>query len=158
MALRRIPYSDLEPLVREHLSVEEDAGTVFLTGKLRAAKRRGYLTRGELEAVCRWKSARAIRYIRANSHYRVRTVTGAALATGNEERRLEALLQLDGVSVAMASAVLTLLDPKRYGVIDIRVWQLLYAMGAVTENPKGVQLRAKNWLQFLAILRRLSSS
>src|SRR6185436_5539613 len=71
--------------------------------------------------------------------------------------RLEALLQLEGVSVAMASAVLMLLDPKRYGVIDIRVWQFLYATGAVSENEKGVHFSLKNWLQFLAILRRLST-
>ena len=70
---------------------------------------------------------------------------------------MEALLQLQGVSVPMASALLTLLDPKRYGVIDIRVWQLLYAVGAVSENPRGVQFSLKNWLRFLAILRHHAS-
>jgi hypothetical protein len=39
-----------------------------------------------------------------------------------------------GVSVPMASALLTLLDPKRYGVIDIRVWQLLHRMGTSEEG------------------------
>jgi hypothetical protein len=34
----------------------------------------------------------------------------------------------------MASALLTLLDPKRYGVIDIRVWQLLHRMGTSEEG------------------------
>ena len=70
---------------------------------------------------------------------------------------MEALLQLQGVSVPMASALLTLLDPKRYGVIDIRVWQLLHAIGAVGENPRGAQFSLKNWLQFLVILRHHAS-
>jgi len=57
----------------------------------------------------------------------------------------------------MASAVLMFLDPKRYGVIDIRAWQLLHAERAVSENAKGTKFTLKQWLQFLGILRRLSS-
>jgi hypothetical protein len=157
VALKRRRYGSLSSLVRRHLSVEEDERTTLLSRKLRAAKRRGYLTRGELAAVCRWKSARAINRIRANNHHRLRAATSAALATRSEQGRLEALLQLKGVSVPMASAILMLLDPMRYGVIDIRVWQLLYDVGAVSENPRGTAFSLENWLQFLAILRRLSS-
>jgi thermostable 8-oxoguanine DNA glycosylase len=157
VGLRRLPYERLEPLLREHLSTEEDARAAVLSKELRVARRRGYLTQGELEAVCRWKSARAVGHIRANNHHRVRAATHAALETRDERGRLEALLQLKGVSVPMASAVLMLLDPKRYGVIDIRVWQLLYAVGAVSENRRGVHFSPKNWLQFLAIVRDFSS-
>jgi hypothetical protein len=56
----------------------------------------------------------------------------------------------------MASAVLTLVDPRRYGVIDIRVWQLLHARGAVTRNAAGVGLGAGNWQQFLAVIRHFA--
>jgi len=152
-ALKRLPYRTLERLIEANLSLREDERTESLCRTLRVAKRRGYLTAGELAAVCRWKSARAIRHIRANTHHRVRAATRAALATRSEAGRLAALLQLHGVSVPMASALLTLVDPRRYGVIDIRVWQLLHAMGSVRENPRGVGFSAKNWLQFLAILR-----
>ena len=157
MALKRLLYEGLEPLIREHLSLEEDERTALLCAELRSARRRGYLRKAELEAVCRWKSARAIAHIRANDHRRVRAATGAALATRSERGRMEALLQLQGVSVPMASAILTLIDPKRYGVIDIRVWQLLYAVGAVGENRRGLAFSLKNWLQFLAILRHHSA-
>jgi thermostable 8-oxoguanine DNA glycosylase len=157
MGLRRLRGKALEPLVRKHLPAREDEETAELCRRLRAARRRGYLTVGELVAACRWKSPRPIRYIRANSHHRVRAATCAALATRSEALRLEALLRLDGVSVPTASAVLMLLDPKRYGVIDIRVWQLLHAVGAVTENRKGSHFSTGQWLQFLSILRHLSS-
>jgi hypothetical protein len=154
-SLRR---QDLEPLVRRHLSLEEDEGTARLSRRLQAARRRGYLTPSELEAVCRWKSARAIWHIRANTHHQVRAATSAALATRGERQRIDALLQLRGVSVPMASAVLTLLHPRRYGVIDIRVWQLLHRIGAVNGNAKGTSLTRGNWLEFLSVLRALSSS
>jgi hypothetical protein len=82
--------------------------------------------------------------------------TALALGTRSEARRLESLRRLKGVSVPMASAVLTLVDPRRYGVIDIRVWQLLHERGAVTLNAAGVGLSGNNWRQFLAVIRHFA--
>jgi hypothetical protein len=64
-------------------------------------------------------------------------------------------MSLRGVGVPIASSVLTLTNPSRYGVIDIRVWQLLYHMGAVDSNPGGVGLTCTQWNQFLIIIRSL---
>jgi hypothetical protein len=142
--------------VRRHLTPRDDERTILLKRKLRRAKRRGYLTRGELAAVCRWKSPRAIHRVRANNHHRVRAATASALSTRNEAARLNALVRLDGVSVPMASSLLMLLYPHRYGVIDIRVWKLLHRAGAVRGNEKGTGFSLANWLDFLAVVRRLS--
>jgi hypothetical protein len=57
----------------------------------------------------------------------------------------------------MASAILTLLNPRRYGVIDIRVWQLLYGIRAVTKNPSGVGFTFTHWQQFLMIIRQFAA-
>ena len=153
MALKKLPYRKLRILLMHYLSAEEDTETAALIRELQPARARGYLTREELEKVCRWKSARAIHLINRNSVARVRTATRRALTTRSERRRLEALTTLDGVSVAMASAILTLLNPRRYGVIDIRVWQLLYAVGEVTKKSGGVGFNFNNWYQFLMKLR-----
>jgi hypothetical protein len=69
---------------------------------------------------------------------------------------MRALVALRGVSIPMASSVLMLLDPRRYGAIDIRVWQLLQRGGHVAGNPAGVGLRVGHWLQFLALVRDLA--
>ena len=156
MALRTLRYRKIEPLVRDYLSSDEWGATTAVILELRAARDRGYLTLTELEKVCRWKSPRALQYIKSNSALRVRSATKRALATRSERKRLETLLELRGVSVPMASALLMLLDPKRYGVIDIRVWQLLHAMGSVTKKPSGVGFSFANWYQFLMILRYLA--
>jgi hypothetical protein len=153
MALRDVPYKKLEPLIRDHLSVEEDEATAELIKRLRPARQRGYLTPEELAEICKWKSARAIQHIRANTPDQIRVATSTALKTRSERLRLEALLTLRGVSVPMASAILMLLDPKRYGVIDIRVWQLMYKLGAVTKNYGGTNFSFQNWYQFLMIVR-----
>jgi hypothetical protein len=156
MALKTIPYAKVSVLIKDCLSTEEDEETLDLIRRLRQVRARGYLTRGELEAVCRWKSARAIQHIKSNSLSEVRTATRRALATKSERRRLAELTALRGVSVPMASSILMLVDPKRYGVIDIRVWQLLHAIGAVTKKPAGIGFDFNNWYQFLMIVRHFA--
>lgn len=153
MTLRKLPYNRLEPLLRHFLSTEEEESATELIYRLRAARRRGCVTPAQLQAVCYWKSPRAIHHIRSNSPGQVLAATRAALATRSERRRLEALMELRGISVPMASALLMLLDPKRYGVIDIRVWQLLRELGAVKKNAGGVGFGLNNWYQFLMIIR-----
>ena len=137
--------------------VDEDEPTARLVGELRGARLRGHLTLPELEAVCRWKSPRAIRHVRSNSPQAVRDATRRALHSRDEGSRVLALLELKGVSIPMASAALMLLDPRRYAVIDIRVWQLLHRRGYVSGNRAGVGLGVAQWLQFLAIVRGLSA-
>jgi len=157
MALGELPYRTLRPLIRDHLSRTEDAETAALIERLRAARRRGYLTKAELEAACRWKSPRSAGRVRMNPPRRIRAATSVALTAKNEQDRIEALTALQGVSVPSASAILTLLDPVRYGVIDIRVWQLLHRLGLVEGNAAGTKLTRANWERFLAVVRRYAA-
>lgn len=48
MALKKLPYSRLEPLLRENLSVDEEDSATSLIHRLRAAKKRGWFTPSEL--------------------------------------------------------------------------------------------------------------
>lgn len=153
MALTKLPYKRLQHMVGFKLSTVEEAPTAALMNELSAARKRGWLTRAELIKICRWKSARAIRQIRRNQARTVSKVTKAAFSTRSEQKRISLLTSLHGVGVPMASAILTLTNPSRYGVIDIRVWQLLYTMGAVTTNADGVGFGFREWCRFLMIIR-----
>lgn len=143
-------------LVGDFVRTPQRRSAAALIRALRPARKRGYLTPSELERVCRWKSARAIKHIKSNPPSRVRSATRRALATRSEGKRLQELTNLSGVSIPMASAILMLLHPRRYGVIDIRVWQLLHAVGAVTKKSSGVGFSFNNWYQFLMIIRHFS--
>src|SRR5256885_5327800 len=123
-------------------------------GELACVRRRGWFTRGEFLRMCRWKSPRAHRHYASNPAARVRRVSRAVLAARSEHRRLELLTRLRGVSVPTASAILTLIDPRRYGVLDIRAWQLLFGLGAVDRKPAGRGFAPRDWLDYLAGLRR----
>jgi hypothetical protein len=154
MGLHRLPAESLEALIRKHLTRTEDEFTSALVERLGFARERGYLTRGEFKAACRWKSPRSAGHVQRNSHHRVRKATEVALLAAKDRERIEALLALQGVAVPTASAILTLLDPERYGVIDIRVWQLLHRLRLVDGARGGTGLGIQHWEQFLAVIRR----
>jgi len=144
----------LAELLRRERLAEEDEATAALVRALRHVKHAREFTRAELVAMCRWKSPRAQNHYRRNAPATVRKTSREALRARGERDRLERLTSLEGVSVPTASAILTLIDPRRYGVIDIRVWQLLFRLGAVDRKPRGVGFRSADWEQYLSILRR----
>jgi hypothetical protein len=152
--MRRPPYRTLAGLLARELDTAEEPGTRALIRGVRIARRRGRLGRAEFLAMCRWKSPRAMRQYARNSAAAVRGALARTLRARSERVRVEALTALRGVSVPVASAILTLLDPRRYGVLDIRVWQLLYAMKAVGWKPSGRGFTARDWEHYLLALRR----
>jgi hypothetical protein len=151
-----LPIASLRALLRANLSRNENPDTLGLIKRLRPARQRKYLTKSELESVCRWKSPRALSLVRLNNHHRIRAATSAAFAARGEANRIEALISLEGVSIPMASSILMLTWPKRYGVIDIRVWKLLHEEGVVSDNPGGTKFTTLQWCRFLEIVRALS--
>lgn len=89
------------------------------------ARSRGFLSKSDLVAVCRWKSPRALPLIRRNTPAEVEEATAWALCATNERLRIGALLLLQGVSWPMASAILHFFHPDPYPVLDVRAaWSL----------------------------------
>jgi hypothetical protein len=152
MPVRRL-RSSLGTLLRRELVRQEHAPTAALMRDLAGVRARGCFTRGEFERMCRWKSPRAQHLWRRNSAARVRAVSRAVLATRSERRRMELLTGLRGVGVPIASAILTLVDPRRYGVLDIRAWQLLFATRSVAANRRGQGFTIAQWEEYLSALR-----
>jgi hypothetical protein len=156
MAVEITPYESLgELLVREPIA-EEDAPTAKIIKRLKHARVDKELSRGEFLDICYWKSPRGIRRCEKNSATKVEQTTQRVFATRSEEQKIELLTSLEGVSIPTASAILTLTDPANYGVIDIRVWQLLHQLKSVTSNPGGQNFSFRHWCDYLQILRHHS--
>ena len=153
MPVGRPRYATLEALLQGELVRREHPATAMLMRDLAAVRAGGVFTRAEFERMCRWKSPRAQHLWRANSAARIRAVSRAMLATRSERRRMELLTSLRGVGVPIASAILTLIDPRRYGVLDIRCWQLLFAVDSVSTNRRGQGFTIAHWEQYLSALR-----
>ena len=148
-----MPRVPLEVVLRGALVRAEEPVTAALVRDLASVRARGAFTRREFERMCRWKSPRAQHLWRANSASRIAAVSRAVLAAGGERARMEWLTSLRGVGVPMASAILTLVDPRRYGVLDIRAWQFLFATRAVTANRRGQGFTIGQWEEYLGALR-----
>ena len=144
----------LRRFLRKHLIATEDERTASLVRELSHVRRRGHFSRMEFLAMCRWKSPRVIGRCEANSAQMVRSVSRRVYFVSDEAERLGLLTSLGGVGIPTASAILTLTDPGRYGVIDIRAWQELFRLGAVQDRPGGQGFRIEHWLQYLDILRQ----
>jgi hypothetical protein len=153
VAVARLPYPSLDALLAREALSAEDAATDRLIAELRHVRTRGEFSRAEFLRMSRWKSPRAAPHYARNSAAVVRRVSRAVLSTRSERRRMELLTELHGVSIPVASAILTLIEPRRYGVLDIRVWQLLHALGAVDTRPAGRGFAAEDWERYLACLR-----
>jgi hypothetical protein len=91
-----------------------------------AIRRRGYLTRRDLIAICRWKSPRAIRRVESNSPARIRRTTASALAARDEAERIAPLLELAGVGYPTASVILHFCHRDAAPILDVRA---LWALG-----------------------------
>ena len=89
---------------------------------------RGYLLPQELYAIARWKSPRRAELIRHNPAQEIHRLTAEALALKDTDPGGAATLLdgLQGIGIPTASAVLTVVDPRNFGIVDVRVWKTLH--------------------------------
>lgn len=90
------------------------------------AIRGGDYTLANLEAIVRWKSERAVHYLIGNSNEKIRHALAVAAAPeSTTETAVHALLDLHGVDILVASAVLAAIFPDRYAALDYRTLEAL---------------------------------
>jgi hypothetical protein len=111
--------------------------------------RNGDFTLVNLEAIVRWKSERVVHYLIGNSNEKIRrvlaTVTDSEAST---ETAVKALLELHGVDILVASAILAAIYPERYTVLDFRT---LEALGHARHDVRFYE-------EYLAFCKRLAES
>jgi hypothetical protein len=146
-------YSNIQELLKNELLRDEDESTRALINQLRSVRKRGYFTKSEFLKMCHWKSPRPLKHYKSNNEDRIRSISKKVFSTMFEKRRISLLISLRGVSIPVASAILMLTDPAKYGVIDIRVWQLLHLYGSVKTKPNGRNFSDANWYSYLMKIR-----
>jgi hypothetical protein len=111
-----------------------------------AAIRNGDYSLANLEAIVRWKSDLMVQYLIGNSEAEIRRVLAIAAAPHTPVRQAaEALTELRGIDLNLASAVLAAIDPERYNVLDCRA---LEALGHESHS-------ADFYAEYVAFCRRL---
>lgn len=146
-------FSNLQELIKRQLLRTEDPAVLKLIQGLGHVREHGFFTKLEFLRMCNWKSPRPQRHFKANSEELIVSTSKMVFTTHCEETRLNLLIGLKGVGIPVASAILTLTEPTAYGVLDTRVWRLLYLYNEVTVKPSGTNFSTQDWLRYLEILR-----
>lgn len=150
-------YTNLAELIKKNIKDDETGDALGLIKFLDDVNKKGYLTKDQFYKVAMWKTPRPKKHYLKNSEKHIIKVLKLVLDSQDDCEKITLLISLKGVSIAVASALLTIINPKNYGIIDIRVWQLLYLYGEVNTKPKGQGFNLNNYLDYLTILRKYAS-
>jgi hypothetical protein len=122
-------------------------------------RERGYLTKDEFMRIVRWKSARSTGYADRSAETDVMSLTRQAFLDEGSGSAAAILDDLHGVRFRVASALLTVWDPERYTVMDVRAWKSLAGMGLIesVDTKKFDFNRCAVYTQYLSTCRKLAA-
>jgi hypothetical protein len=141
--------SDLQLLAEEYWekSGEKEQQLEKAAFEAGAAIRAGEHSLANLETIVRWKSERVVHYLIGNSEAMIRRVLAVAASPETSTRdAINALTELRGIDLPIASAILTSIDPERYTVLDFRA---LEALGHARHN-------VEFYVEYVAFCRHLA--
>jgi hypothetical protein len=119
------------------------------------------LTKVDLCDIVEWKfkelparRKRVLGLVGKNDDGKIRSISDSVFNSSlDDSYKMDCLQNLDGVRGAVASTILTLYNPKDYGVFDIHVWREFFG-----KERKGEYLwTTKNYLKLLTELRRIAN-
>jgi hypothetical protein len=143
--------ADLQELAEQYWQKAGEKEHELETAAFEAGEaiRNGDYSLANLEAIVRWKSERLVHYLIGNSNEKIRRVLAvAASPESSTESAVKALLELHGVDITVASAILAAIYPERYTVLDFR------ALEALGHAPHDVHF----YEEYLAFCKRLAES
>ncbi len=139
------PTNEIEALAKRY----EYASDAKVRSAGRSASERGHYTQAEFLSVCDWKTGRSRSKVMSNSEEQVIQSTASAFSTQDERERMDALVQLEGVGVPTASALLQFAFPTQYPILDVRALESLGERGSSVYSTS-------YWLEYLTFCRDLA--
>lgn len=111
-------------------------------------QKRGYLFKKEFVSIGKWKTERQKARYELNDDQKVEGTTKRAFkATGKD--KLKILCELGGVGVPVASAILTVVYPNEYCIIDYRTWRALLWLRMLTKQASFTFISYEEYSDFL---------
>jgi len=112
-------------------------------------KKRGFMHFDEFYKICMWKSARQKNNYLKNKK-KIEKTTKNVFLEKNELCKIKELCKLEGIGIPTASAILTIVFPEKYGIIDVRCVEMLKEYGIKKT------INYSNWLKYLELIRELA--
>jgi len=114
-------------------------------------RKNGFLTFDEFYKICMWKSARQKQNYLKNKKT-IKLVTKKVFSIDDENIKIQKLCGLKGVGIPTASAILAIVYPDKYAVIDIRCIEMLQHLGYEIKKT----ITVKNWIKYISIVRTIA--
>ena len=136
--------------LKKYLSLynQEDYLFNFIGPQIR---KRGFMKFDEFYKIGMWKSFRPKQKYLKNQNM-IEEITKEAFREKDERKKVEKICSLKGVGVPTASAILTIVFPDKYAIIDIRCIEMLERLKFSIKNA----MTFKNWVKYLEIIRGLA--
>ena len=132
-----------------YISEYDSEKIVFKIGA--KVRERGYYLEEEFLAVCLWKSRRPKNLFAQNESNLIEDQTKLAMANKDERTKMEQLLELKGVQVPTASALLVSRHQKT-AIIDERYADALNQLNQISWT----HISLNSWIKYISITRRLA--
>ena len=136
--------------IKKYLGEYHVEGLLFNTIGPRA-KKRLYLNFDEFYKICMWKSPRPKKYYLSNKNT-VRKITRKSFSLNDDLLKIKELCKLNGIGMPTASAILTVVFPDKFGIIDVRCLEELNNLG----HKIKISMSPKTWLEYIEIIRSLA--
>lgn len=118
----RFPESEIQQWAERFNSGSTETYFMEISPKI---QEQGYLDKGLLKRVARWKSKRRAGLIEKNDDDYIKDITSFAFSATSERARIRALRLLDGVDWPTASVILHLFHKDSYPILDFRaMWSI----------------------------------
>ena len=144
------------PIYVDENDVEHKEESPYFGEISKVLQKRGFLLKKEFVSIGYWKAPRQIRNLRINSKNTIERVTKKVMDENSEEKQVAYLIDntLKGVKIPVASALLTVLYPTKYCVIDYRAWRALKWLKILASNNQFVM---ESYTQYSNYLDSLSN-
>ena len=115
-------------------------------------RKKGYLKKKQFMRICLWKSRRAKKRYDSNDVALVEKITREAFKMNDDTDKIKKLMELKGVRIPVASAILSVTDSDNYPIIDVRCVCALEDLGEID----WVDITIENWERYLTKIRNLA--
>lgn len=123
---------------------------LFKKGQQIRAK--GWMSKYEFMSICLWKSRRPKQLYLQNTEGQIKAITSKAFSEDDERAKIEHLIQLKGVETPTASALLSVVYPDEYPIIDIRCVSALKELNYINWTT----ITSSSWVKYLEIVRGIA--
>lgn len=126
------------------------------------------LKKAEFISICKWKTPRQERKYEDNSEDLIREITQEIMSSTDERQQMQILIKgikndkdqkkLKGVGIAVASAILTILFPEKFCVIDYRAKRALCLLKQRGESKPYNVISFKSYRDYLKTFQLINNT